>query len=266
MSSSSFPDHFSQVSKDYAKHRLSYPATLFETVVQFAQEGVPPERRTGVCVDQATGSGQAARSLSRFFEKVIACDASQDQLDHAPRDIPHIEFRRCKAEQTNLADASVDLVTAAAGLHWFDIPQFLVECERILVPGGAMACWTYGSQISIDGAQQVSEVVARLWQGRCMDFMAPQLRFVANLYEDIDVAPLVDRRYQRIDMRHEMSLEAFIAFVSTWSVVSTMRKAGADPIPQFQEELLAAAGAADLSARFSFTFGVGLLMARRQRS
>ena len=37
-----------------------------------------------------------------------------------------------------LASASV-----AIGVHWFDFERFHAECRRVLVPGGAVAVWTY---------------------------------------------------------------------------------------------------------------------------
>ena len=40
------------------------------------------------------------------------------------------------AEDTGLADSSVDFVTAAQAFHWFDKARFQAECRRILKPGG----------------------------------------------------------------------------------------------------------------------------------
>ena len=41
-----------------------------------------------------------------------------------------------RAEETTLADASVDFVTAGQAFHWFDPPHARVEFKRILRPGG----------------------------------------------------------------------------------------------------------------------------------
>jgi hypothetical protein len=40
------------------------------------------------------------------------------------------------AEQTSLADASVDLVVCAQAFHWFDVDKCRVEFTRITKPGG----------------------------------------------------------------------------------------------------------------------------------
>ena len=43
---------------------------------------------------------------------------------------------KATAENTTLADKSVDVVTAAQSFHWFDADAFKRECKRILKPGG----------------------------------------------------------------------------------------------------------------------------------
>ncbi len=44
-----------------------------------------------------------------------------------------------KAEATTLADASIDLITAAQCLHWFDLAATAAEFRRILRPRGWVA-------------------------------------------------------------------------------------------------------------------------------
>lgn len=44
-----------------------------------------------------------------------------------------------KAEDLPLPDGSVDLLTVATAVHWFDQPKFLAEAGRVLKPGGCIA-------------------------------------------------------------------------------------------------------------------------------
>ena len=42
-----------------------------------------------------------------------------------------------------LLTGSVDLVTVAQALHWFDLPRFYDEVQRVARPGGLIAVWCY---------------------------------------------------------------------------------------------------------------------------
>ncbi len=61
--------------------------------------------------------------LSEYFKLVIASDASKKQIENAkPRN--NIRYEVFPAEKTTLADSSVDLITIAQALHWFDLDEF----------------------------------------------------------------------------------------------------------------------------------------------
>ncbi|MDQ3854643.1 MAG: class I SAM-dependent methyltransferase [Thermoproteota archaeon] len=74
---------------------------------------------------------QGAVFLSEYFEQVIASDASKEQIENAqPRN--NIRYEVFPAERTTLADDSVDLITIAQALHWFDLYDFYKEVKRVL--------------------------------------------------------------------------------------------------------------------------------------
>lgn len=50
-----------------------------------------------------------------------------------------IKYQLGNAEETNLQNNSVDLITVASALHWLDHDKFFKECDRILKPGGTLA-------------------------------------------------------------------------------------------------------------------------------
>src|SRR4051794_21677502 len=131
----SFKDHFSGHAAVYASFRPGYPAALFDFATSLA-----PGR--SLAWDCATGNGQATAGLAERFARVIATDASAAQLAQATPH-PRIEYRQAPAEQSGLADRSVDLVTVATALHWFDFDRFYAEAERVLIPGGALVAWAY---------------------------------------------------------------------------------------------------------------------------
>lgn len=65
-----------------------------------------------------TGSGQAATELASRYSRVIAQDASDEQLAAAERMNSRVEYQQATAEDTRLPDASVELVTVAQALQW----------------------------------------------------------------------------------------------------------------------------------------------------
>src|SRR5439155_20946709 len=134
----------------YARYRPGYPDALFEYL-----SGLAPDRQ--VAWDCATGNGQAAVSAAKFFERVIATDASETQIAHAFR-LPGIDYRVAPAEKSGLDDSTVALVTIAQALHWLPIPEFFAEARRALKPNGIIAVWCCSKSVVND---QVTEILRR---------------------------------------------------------------------------------------------------------
>jgi ubiquinone/menaquinone biosynthesis C-methylase UbiE len=122
-----FTDHFSSVAGAYAGRRPRYPDTLFAYLAT-----LPAERR--LAWDCGAGSGQASLPLVRYFDRVVATDASAAQIG-AAEPHPRVEYRVAAAEASGLAARSVDLITVAQALHWFDVDAFYTEARRVLAPG-----------------------------------------------------------------------------------------------------------------------------------
>jgi ubiquinone/menaquinone biosynthesis C-methylase UbiE len=80
--------------------------------------------------------------LAPHFNTVIATDASAEQIASAEPQAG-MQFRVAPAEASGLASNSIDLVTVAQALHWFDVEQFFAETIRVLKPGGVLAFWCY---------------------------------------------------------------------------------------------------------------------------
>jgi ubiquinone/menaquinone biosynthesis C-methylase UbiE len=147
--------------ESYAKHRPRYPAHVYDRVLAFA--ALP---RLGLAADLGCGSGQVCADLAQRFERVLGIDASAEQLRLAHQ-APNVEYKQCTAEATGLPAQSVDLITAAAALHWCEIPAVYREARRILKPGGAFAAWSYtGHQQELDcpAAQAVwQQLLEQFW-------------------------------------------------------------------------------------------------------
>ncbi len=115
-----------------------------------------------------------------------AIDASAEQLKRCAAH-ERVVFKKGVAEDTGLPAGSMDLVTAAAALHWcaargggpfckstarsrraarrFDVPAFYREARRVLRPGGALAAFTYYIP-DLEGSAAANALLGRLWHER----------------------------------------------------------------------------------------------------
>jgi hypothetical protein len=222
-----YAEHFSRLAPAYASCRPRYPAELFEYL-----EGIC--HRHELAWDCAAGTGQASLPLARVFHRVIATDASAAMIDNAPRH-PKIEYRVGPAEASELNDASVDLVTVAQALHWLDLDLFYPVVERVLVSGGVLAVWTYGSQYLDDDALDraldrfYTETVGPYWPG--------ERRHVESGYRTLPF-PFSELEPPRFVMEELWSLSELLGYLRTWSATQRFRETvGHDPVEQLAGEL-----------------------------
>lgn len=238
----SFQDHFSGQSGSYAHYRPGYPAALFDYLADQAPSRI-------LAWDCATGSGQAACELAKRFHSVIASDASQAQID-AARPCPGVIYRKALAEQSGLESASVDLVTVAQALHWFDLDNFYREVKRILRPNGLLAVWSY-NLLRIEPA--IDRLIDRFYGETLADYWPPERKRVERGYEDLPFpfSPAVDP--PGFKMTAQWSLPQLLGYLGTWSATARFREAtGQDPLPPLAEQLLPAWGLAETERRVNW--------------
>ena len=105
---------------------------------------------TALGADVACGTGLSSVALAELVEEVRAYDVSAAMLEHA---VPHprVTYAHAPAEALPLPDASLDVLTVAQGIHWFDRPRFFVEARRTLKPGGVLAVYDLFFQGELEG-------------------------------------------------------------------------------------------------------------------
>lgn len=229
---SSFKDHFSGHAARYAQARPTYPDALFEWLA-----GVCPRR--GLAWDAGCGNGQATAALARVFERVVGTDPSAEQIAQAPA-VANIEYRAEPAETPTLADRSVDLVTVAQALHWFDLPRFYAAVDRVLADDGVVAVWSYGlSQVTRD----VDAAFLRLYDQWLGNYWPPERRHIENGYADLDFPFARIEPVPAFEMACEWTVQQYLAYLGTWSATQRyMRATGVDPIERIAPEFAAAWG------------------------
>ena len=231
-----FKDHFSGNSADYATFRPAYPPELFAWLA--ARSG-----GHGLAWDCATGSGQAALGLAPHFARVIATDASADQVAQA-RPGPGVEYRVASAEASGLPAAAFDLVTVAQALHWFDQTAFHAEVARVLKPGGAVAVWCY-ERLQMEAA--LDAIINDFYGRQLAAFWPPERRHVEAGYRDLDF-PFTEDSGPAFSMAALWNLDQLMGYFATWSAVKAYRReVGQDPLPELRTRLAVAWQASGVS-------------------
>lgn len=210
----SFPDHFSAVPERYARYRPRYPRALVDALADRCAAHA-------VAWDAGCGSGQLSVGLAARFERVIATDPAQAQLDQA-QPHPQVEYRRATAEDSGLPAASVDLAVAAQAAHWFDWPRYVAEVGRVARPGALAAVLCY-SWLEADGA--VQPLIARYYKD-LGPYWAPNRRHVETGYREL-AWPWPEVEAPAIDLVAEWTREELCGYVATWSATQALvRRAG----------------------------------------
>jgi SAM-dependent methyltransferase len=222
-----FHDHFSGVASRYADFRPCYPGALFDYLAGLA-------RKNSVVWDCAAGNGQASIDLAARFDKVIAADASREQIASAKTQ-PNIEYRVATAEQSGLPDASVSLITVAQAMHWFDLERFYTEAKRVLEPDGVLAVWAYG--INQVAGEHVNRLVQEYYSKTVGPYWPPERKLVEEGYRSISF-PFTELAAPVFRMETNWTLEQLIGYFSTWSATTRYIKTnGKNPLEPLADPL-----------------------------
>lgn len=226
-----FKDYFSSKSDAYAQFRPHYPAPLYAYLAS-----ISPHHE--LAWDCATGTGQAALGLAPHFDRIIATDASANQIAHARPD-PKISYQVAPAGTTSIPSSSVDLVVVAQALHWFDLNEFNSEVERVLKPQGVIAVWSYNL---LTVSPNVDAVINRLYEKIVGAYWPSERSLVEDGYKGL-VFPFKEINGPPFRMTATWSLEHLTGYLHTWSAVQRYQEQNNhDPVAMVVDELCAAWG------------------------
>lgn len=229
-----FEDHFSKQAATYAQFRPHYPAELFTYLA-----GQTAGHK--LAWDCATGSGQAAQGLANYYDEVYATDASAEQISRA---VSHerIVYRVEPAEETGLVSRSVDLVTVAVAVHWFDFDRFYAEVRRVLKPGGLIAVWTYSlPQIDPTIDRLLADLDDRILSG----YWPERIIYLKQKYRTLPF-PFEELAPPEFSIDVDWALDQLLGFINSWSGVRRFEEhRGFHPLKTIWEDFLSAWGRED---------------------
>ena len=209
-----FKDHFSGHANLYSSARPTYPDALFEYLVTQV-------KHRDLAWDCATGNGQAALKLAPYFKSVIATDGSQTQLAEA-KPGPNIEYRVAMAEESGIDSGSVDLITVAQAVHWFDFDKFYAEARRVLKPDGIIAIWCYG--LFHTDNTEVNALLHTFYEDIIGPFWPPERNYIDEHYATLPFPFKTISNIPSFSIVTHWNSQQIIDYLNTWSSVKAYEK------------------------------------------
>lgn len=221
--------HFQQGGDAYAAHRPAYPPELSKWLASLCF-------RKGQAVDVGCGTGQFSCLLPEYFEAVRATDVSASQIGNATA-CARVEYVVEPAERIGLGDGSVDLVVAAQAAHWFELPKFYEEVQRVARVGSVLALVSYGVP-GLPG--RVGEAFVEQYWGPLHELWPEGREHVEQGYAGLEF-PFPEVEIPVMAIERDWDLVGFLGYFSTWSAVKKAWEAGRDDLVTGMRESLSQA-------------------------
>lgn len=229
-----YHDNFSKQASIYAQFRPSYPHELYDYL-----SGLTGSH--ALAWDCGTGNGQSAIHLADFYDQVYASDPSEAQIRNA---FPHdrVTYMVERAEESSLSDHSVDLISIAQAIHWFDFDRFYAEAKRVLKKNGIIATWAYGIP-NIN--PQIDPLIKHFHAKTVGPYWPIETRSIDQQYSTIPF-PFREIEPPEFFIRKRCKVEDLLGHLRSWSATQRyIEQVGSNPIDDLRPDLEALWG--DLS-------------------
>lgn len=220
-------DLFSSNSLYYKQARPNYSIQIVKEILKHV-----PERN--FAWDCGAGSGQFTQLLAPYFNHVMATDISEAQLQQAPY-FENVSYQVQAAEQTSIAANSIDLITVAQAIHWFDFDAFYKEVKRVLKPQGVFAAIGYGLIEVQDAA--INSLVQQLYFETLNGYWDAERRYIDELYQTIPF-PFNEQAVPELRLQYQWSPQQLLSYLKTWSALKHyLDKNDHEPLQRISEVL-----------------------------
>lgn len=164
---------------DYSTFRPQYQDKWFLDIIQYhcliEENKKSFEDKTSKVLDIGCGPGEATIPLIKYFNDITSIDLSKVMIDQLNENMekyqinnPNLKFQGYVSRSEDISkfinDNSIDLVTAAECVHWFDIEPWFEEMSRVLKDNGTLAYWCYLDPIFI-GNSKANEIYHEMAYG-----------------------------------------------------------------------------------------------------
>lgn len=127
-------DNFNNIAEIYDKYRPEYPEKYLDYLIKTCNLNFESK-----VADIGAGTGIFTKQLLNRNLYVYAIEPNNDMrsvLQEKLKNNEKFKVINGVAENTNLEDNCIDLVTVSQAFHWFNTEEFRKECKRILKPNG----------------------------------------------------------------------------------------------------------------------------------
>lgn len=224
-------DHFSAQASQYANIRPTYPTGLFKWISDHTN-------KHSLALDIATGNGQSCVGLSKYYEQVIGVDTSQEQIKNAYQ-IDNVKYIVSSAENIDkeITENSVDVITIAQALHFFNLNEFYKCLDKVLKPNGMLIAWVY--IFPTCSQSNITDFIANCYYNVLKDHWEPFRTLVNDKYTTINFP------YTKIDVPNEhkyvtvhWTKNDLYKYMHTWTAVQKLIKlTHTDSVECFKNEL-----------------------------
>ena len=220
-------DKFSVQAEIYKKFRPVYPEKLYELILKATAN-------RDVVWDCATGNGQVANVLSKYFNKVYATDISEQQLKHAIQ-CDNIIYSVQRAEHSTFSDQQFDLITVAQAMHWFDFDAFSKEANRVLKDDGTICVWGYGP---LKMENKVGELVDKFYKDVVGPYWDDERKHIDEGYKNVKLNFKHIEIHNEFAIEEQWTIEQLQGYFDSWSSVQNyIAKNNINPVPDIMKEI-----------------------------
>ncbi|MBF2014476.1 MAG: class I SAM-dependent methyltransferase [Rivularia sp. T60_A2020_040] len=200
---------FSDKAENYTKYRPVYPDAVIDKIL----ENLTSPTQI-VAADIGAGTGISARLLASRGVNVIAIEPNP-AMREAAISSPGIEWKNGTAENTNLPEASVDLITCFQAFHWFKPESTLLEFRRILKSKGRLAIVFQDLNCDDEFTKVYRELISQAANNRPPTDFSSKIEPLRKSkdFQYIDCYQFPDK--QQLDLSNLIGLAKSISFISS---------------------------------------------------
>jgi SAM-dependent methyltransferase len=245
----SFEDHFSQQSDKYARYRFGYPAALYKALSELCPDNE-------LAVDVGCGNGQSTSGLVDSFKRVVACDASREQISQATP-VQSVQYVVARAEALPVHNRTASFVGCAQAVHWFALADFYSEVKRVLKPGGIVAIWCY---VLPEVEPGIDRVLKRLHTEILGAYWSEKTHVVEQRYRTLPF-PFEELALPEFSAVTSWDFASFKGYLESWSATQKYRQENnVHPVELVEADFTAAWG--DVHRAVTFTWPLYMRVGR----